>query len=376
MSQKSVSQKSSTTKSTQPTTRKAPKTFLADDFNIKHFSLTEIDVTNERSKSQMIAYPRYDEATVRFQTPEFQVSQYGLAPIGEYAKSDDDFQRKQLKLVLDPTQEGCVALNDMFTSIDKYMLDSQKKIFTGKLSKLKFSYKSVVREPQVQDDLIDDEEDSKKTAGKEKKEKYNFWKAKLDTDFDTGKILTTVFIRDPENPTAKPKRVPVDTPTQLEQFFRWGSKVRMIVMMNKMWADKQPKEAGSDRKFGLGFKVMSLEITPSERQGLFRTEVQNYAFIDKNEGSGEAEEGEGGGDVEEQEAGGEDQEQEQEQEAGAEAEGEEEEPEEEQEEEPEEEPEEEEEVPQPKAKVAAKKSAPAPVAKKAAPVATKGKGKK
>ena len=91
MSQKSVSQKSSTAK---PTQKKTFKTFLAEDFNIKHFSLTEIEVANERSKSQMIAYPRYQEATVRFQTPEFVLTQYGLAPIGEYAKSDDDFQRK------------------------------------------------------------------------------------------------------------------------------------------------------------------------------------------------------------------------------------------------------------------------------------------
>lgn len=392
MSQKAVSQKSTSTKQTQFTKsapkKVTPKTFLAEDFHIKNFGVTEAEV-NERSKSQLLAYPRYNDATVRFQTSEFTISQYGLAPIGEYAKSDDDYQRKQLKLVLDPNQQGCVELNNMFTSIDKYMVDNQKKIFSGKFSKLKYVYKSIVREPQTHDELIDDEEDTKKTTDKEKKEKkekYNFWKAKLDTDFDTGKILTSVFVRDPENLDAKPKRVPVETPTQLEQFFRWGCKVRMIVMMNKMWADKQPKEQGVDRKYGIGFKVMSLEITPSERQGSFRTEVQNYAFIDKNgEGEGEEvneennnEQVEENNNAQDEEQDNEDQENDDQEAEGGDGEGdgeggEEGGEEEEEQEEQEEEEEEVEEVPQPKAKAGGKKSAPAPVVKAAT---TKGKSKK
>ena len=210
---------------------------------------------------------------------------------------------------------------------------------------------------------------------KEKKEKYNFWKAKLDTDYDSGKILTSVFIRDAENPTAKPKRVPVDTPTQLEQFLKWGSKVRMIVMMNKAWAEKQPKEQGMDRKYGFGFKIMSLEITPSNQQSSFRTEVQNYAFIDKEDGETNQAEERGEEEEEEKEQEQEEEQEEEEQEQEQEAEAEEAEPEEEEEEEEEEEPEEE--VPQPKAKGGGgKKAAPTPVPAPSKSAPSKGKSKK
>ena len=167
MSQKSVSQKSTSTttntKNTQEQSKRpVPKVFLSENFNIKGFSLTEFE-KNERVKSQYLAYPRYNDGQVRFQTGEFTITQYGLPPIGEYAKSDDDYQRKMLKVVLDPTQPACVELNTMFSQIDKYAVNNQKKFFTGPLSKLKYVYKTIVREPQEQ--LIDDEEEDPKKAG-------------------------------------------------------------------------------------------------------------------------------------------------------------------------------------------------------------------
>ena len=91
------------------------------------FKVDELQLNNERSKSQMIAYLRYGNGSVVFQTPEFEISQYGIPPLGDYAKTDD--QRQTLKLPLDPEQEACKLLESMFSQIDKHMTKEQKEIF-------------------------------------------------------------------------------------------------------------------------------------------------------------------------------------------------------------------------------------------------------
>jgi hypothetical protein len=167
------------------------------------------------------------------------------------------------------------------------MRSNQKKIFTGSVANMKFSYKSIVREPK-KDILIPDPKSAKKGQSQQDKSapikpKYKFWKAKLDLTYPEGKIQTILFVRDGTKPDDKPKRVNVDTVTELEQYIPWGSKVRMIIMMNKMWAEKNPKDEEIPQKFGLAFKVLSIETTPREKSGSYRDAIANYAFIDDGE---------------------------------------------------------------------------------------------
>lgn len=218
-----------------------------------------------------------------FQTPEFTISQYGIPPLGDFAKTDAD--RTTLKLPLDPEQEECTQLESLvFGLLDKHMEDpaTQKELFKDpKLEKVRksFKYKSIVREPQESNTL----EDPKETSDKPKRPKCKFWKARLDTDFETGRIITSVFVKDPSNPDAKPTLQKVDSVTELEKYMPWGSKVRFIVMMNKLWAEKNPKNDSKNRMYGLSFKVLSIETTPREGGGSLREVVQQYAFRDNEE---------------------------------------------------------------------------------------------
>lgn len=272
------------TKFNQTTQKKGTKfnPFTVDKFNIKNFSLTDLQ-SNERSKAQLIAYPRYNEGMAVFQTPEFTISQYGIPPIGDYAKTDSE--RTTLKLCLDPEQEECVQLqSQVFEPIDKHMKDvaTQKELFKApNLEKVRksFMYKTIVREPQESEAI----EEPKESPDKPKRPKCNFWKAKLDTDFETGRIITSVFVRDPSNPEAKPTLQKVDSVTELEKVMPWGSKVRFIVMMNKLWAEKNPKGDSKTRSYGLAFKILSIETTPREGGGSLREVVQQYAFRDNEE---------------------------------------------------------------------------------------------
>jgi hypothetical protein len=274
MSQKATPKPNAFSKSQGPRRKFTP--ILIEKFNIKNFGLTDLEINNERSESQMIAYPRHNSSTFVFQTPEFQMTQGGIPPLGKYAKTDA--QRTTIKFPFDPTQKACDDMKEMFSQIDDYMVDQSKNIFKGSVAKFKFNYKSIVRDP-VEEETMEEEPKDKK----EKKPKFQFWKAKLDLAYPTGEIQTTIFKRDPENPTAKPEKVSVKTPTDLSEYLTWNSKVRMIVMMNKMWADKNEKEKGSGRKYGLAFKILSMEITPRESAGSYKDAVANYAFVDEDE---------------------------------------------------------------------------------------------
>ena len=277
-------QKSSTTKGqnavAKPTQGKRKFVpFLVDSFDIKNFKVDELQTNNERSKSQMIAYLRYGDGNVVFQTPEFELSQYGIPPLGEYAKTDE--QRTTLKLPLDQ-QEGCMSLEQMFMQIDKQLTKEEKKIFKEiqtQKPKWKFIYKPIVRTPQEQDEILDPKA---KQTDKPKIEKCNFWKAKLDINYDTKEIQTVVFVRNKNDPTEKSKRVHVKTVTDLTEYVSWGSKVRMIVMANKLWADKTAKNQAdpNQRIYGISFKILSIETTPSEKTGSYKDALKNYAFID------------------------------------------------------------------------------------------------
>ena len=158
--------------------------FTVENFNIENFSLTELEA-NARSKAQLIAYPRYKEGMSVFQTPEFVISQYGIVPLGDYAKTDAE--RTTLKICLDPEQKECMQLQEqVFEPIDSRMEDAEthKELFKApNLEKVRktFKYKSIVREPQESETL----EDPKDTSDKPKRAKCKFWKAKLDTDFET-----------------------------------------------------------------------------------------------------------------------------------------------------------------------------------------------
>lgn len=84
----------------------------------------------------------------------------------------------------------------------------------------------------------------------------------------------------------------------------WGSKVRMLVMANKLWADRTAKANAdkSTRSYGIGFKILQIETTPRERTGSYKEELKKYSFIDtlNADKADEKEESEGSSDDDEE----------------------------------------------------------------------------
>jgi len=251
------------------------KPFLISKFNAHHMTLTKLETNNKRNKNHLISWPRYANDSFVFQTPEFKLTQYGLMPLGPYASTDAE--RVMMKLPLDPTQSGCVELETFFRSVDNKLINDNKKIFCmPQLINKKFTYKPIIRHPQ-------ESQATGPSLATEAKEKFKFWKAKLNIDWATGDIKTMVFIKDPDAAGLEPlEKIIINTVSDLDPYVRWGCSLRMIVMANKLWADRDVNN-NNTREYALSFKILSMEITPrviSVYEAMY-TMLVNYAFQDE-----------------------------------------------------------------------------------------------
>jgi hypothetical protein len=264
------------------------------NFDSSCLSFTDLDIDNERNKAQMISYPRYThqkhgESSYIFQTDWIQLTQYGLpkkgSEPGDFYMNDTD--RTFLKIPLDPEQESCQHLQDMLLKVDDYIETNKADIFktfaaskktTGVKAAKLFTYQPIVRKPQ------DENEFGETIVDDKKKEKFLYCKMQFNTSYPEKDITSMVFIRD-ENDKTQKSNVPatVSSATDLENVgLVWGSKVRMIVMVNKLWAAKAKDNNGS-RRFGVTMKILQMEVIPREKSGSIKEQFTRYAFIDQDD---------------------------------------------------------------------------------------------
>lgn len=289
-----------TTQSTNPKKGSAP--VHCGKFESSRYSYTDLEVENERNKAQMISYPRYShpnggDGGFVFQTDWINFTQYGLpkkgTKPGDYYMEDKD--RCFLKVPLDKSQESCVQLENMLMEIDKYNVKNVETIFKNfaasknvtpaKAAKL-FTYQPAVRTPQDDDELAEVEGKSSNHNGsnKPKTERFKYCKMQFNTNWETKTITTQVYLREGEGENVKITEVSPRSPTELEELgLGWGSSVRMIVMVNKLWAAKSTNQQTKTRSYGVSMKIMQMEIIPRVKQGSIREQFTKYAFIDGEE---------------------------------------------------------------------------------------------
>jgi hypothetical protein len=289
-----------TTQSTNPKKGSAP--VHCGKFESSRYSYTDLEVENERNKAQMIAYPRYThpnggDGGFVFQTDWINFTQYGLpkkgTKPGDYYMEDKD--RCFLKVPLDKSQESCVQLENMLMEIDKYNVKNVETIFKNfaaskgvtpsKAAKL-FTYQPAVRTPQDDDELAEVDGKSSNNAGtnKPKTERFKYCKMQFNSSYPDKTITTQVYLREGEGENVKITEVSPKTPTELEDLgLGWGASVRMIVMINKLWAAKSTNQQTKTRSYGISMKIMQLEIIPRVKQGSIRDQFTKYAFIDGEE---------------------------------------------------------------------------------------------
>ncbi len=255
----------------------------SNDFNITKWSSTEIDFEDEKNKNsnQFTCYGRYNygkesspvQNQLVFKTEPIKLVTYGIPQLGQYAKTDKD--RQYVKIPFDKSQESCVSLFKMFEALDAWAIKNKDKFFTGKLSKFAkiYDYTSIVRKPQEAIALDDDDEDAPKTK-KASGEKPLYAKLRISTDWQSGDVDTTVFLRE----DGVPSKQEVKTVTDMAALVTWQSTIQMICSCNKIWFGKSADKSGR-RQFGLSFKILQCEVTEKVSGGA-KTDFTTYAFDD------------------------------------------------------------------------------------------------
>jgi hypothetical protein len=205
-----------------------------------------------------------------------------------------------MKLPFDHNDKDGKLFLSVMTELDKHIKKNQKNIL-GKFSKM-YTYQPIVREPSDPNELdavSDDEEDTKKKS-EPKKEMYKSFKAKFDINYNTKKLDTTVFVLESEDQEVGDDQDPDDIRSvkELEEQVTWMSKVRLILLMNKLWAARNKGNDGT-RRYGVGFKVLQMEVVPSSRMSSIKDNFTRHAFVRDSGDAEESEAEEAGSDVEE-----------------------------------------------------------------------------
>jgi hypothetical protein len=261
---------------------KSGKRLMIDvaDFNVTKWSNTEIDFEDEKTKNsnQFTCYGRYNygkesspvQNQLVFKTGAIKLVTYGIPQLGTYAKTDKD--RCYIKVPYDTSQDSCVQLFKMFQSLDAWAVKNKDKFFTGKLSKFAkmYDYTPIVRKPQEAISMDDEEGEAKP-----KSDKPMYAKIKINTDWQSGDVTTTVFVREDGSPVKQE----VNTVTDMATLVTWQSTVQMICAANKLWFGKSADKAGR-RQYGIAFKLLQCEVTEKVGGSSTKSDFTTYAFDD------------------------------------------------------------------------------------------------
>ena len=269
-------------------------------------SFTDWDTENDRSKAMYIAYPRYDHpkyGNCKFimQTPDIVLSQYGIPPIGEFTPNDS--KREYMKVPFDPSKSTDMALREIMKDIDTHISKKKSKKLFEELGNPAVQYQSIVRKPQKKNDLVIGKNKDKK---EEEKEKFEFMKCLFDMDYETRDpdtnvkdLSTKVFVADKAKceldvnkfssysewrKQLQFTKAPVKSITELTNIARWGSTVKLIIMANKIWLMKAAGD-NDKRKYGLGFKIMQMQVIPRDSPQSVRSHFKDSAFREEGEDS-------------------------------------------------------------------------------------------
>lgn len=277
--------------STKTNTATKPPAFDVKKFDIEKFStsLTEEQVTKQdaakKTKLPYYTTPKYvynvksgDEVKEVIAQPvcitgDIKLVTYGIPQNQKNLAEGDELwyptekDRSFVKIPIDPEQPACMELNEMATALDNYAGDkaNRKTVLAGIPSKLaqSYEYKPLIHE----------------ASEKMKEPKYNFFKANLDIDYETGNILTKVFVK---QPNGKNEQQQITCLKDIEKYLKWGCVFRCSIMIQKLWVSKG-KMFGT-YAYGLGAKCMQIIIKePGVNTSSAKDAYNKFMFDDEGE---------------------------------------------------------------------------------------------
>ncbi|XWV26520.1 hypothetical protein QJ857_gp0547 [Tupanvirus soda lake] len=252
------------------------------------FSNAEVSELNREGR-QPLAYINYNDPVrnaqtkILVQTGKFKLTSHGIPQLDKEGTEDgyypDDSKREFIKIPLDPDQPACVELRKHIQAADEWAGSEElkKKLF-GKRAK-EYQYQPSIKTPKKQtNDDDDDDDEPKKGKGKGKdskpKKEYpiiDYVKMKFNVvSQGKGRVNMTKL----KKVDGKTKTViKADTITEIANEVKFLSDIRLVFYYNKIWANKTAAQGAQFIAYGLGFKVMAIEYTPSPNKGLNSAEI-------------------------------------------------------------------------------------------------------
>ncbi|AUL78306.3 hypothetical protein QJ856_gp0511 [Tupanvirus deep ocean] len=256
------------------------------------FSNAEVSELNREGR-QPLAYVNYNDPVrnaqtkILVQTGKFKLTSHGIPQLDKEGTEDgyypDDSKREFIKIPLDPDQPQCVELRKHIQAADEWAgSEEMKKKLFGKRAK-EYQYQPSIKTPKkpVSDDDDDDDDKPKgkgkgKGKGKDSKPKkeypiIDYVKMKFNVvSQGKGRVNMTKLKKvDGKTKTV----VKADTITEIANEVKFLSEIRLVFYYNKIWANKTAAQGAQFIAYGLGFKVMAIEYTPSPNKGLNSAEI-------------------------------------------------------------------------------------------------------
>jgi hypothetical protein len=259
------------------------------ELNPANLSFTKLE-ENDRSNGQLIGYPRYShngkDNTLQLQFPWVKLTTYGIPTLNEktknYYKTDTD--RAHIRLPLDTEIPEISVLVEKIKAIDTMMSDPENaKKLLGKNYK-KYKYSPIFREAiiqQLDDNDSDSDEDTKKKEIKPVANKPAYIKLKLDLSWPDNNVKTMIFSSELDVESNKRSRTKIDVTTvdEVASIIRYQSNIRCVAKPFKAWAHPITKK---DPEYGIGWKVIRVEVNKVEGSSVYKSMYESEQFIDSD----------------------------------------------------------------------------------------------
>ena len=239
------------------------------DFEANRLTFTDLE-ENDRSKGQLIAYPRYNHPKLGegqplfLQGPWITIFTYGIPTLGEFYS--DDTQRAFIKVPLNSEDSDVMKMVEELKKLDDvYGGDEFKQKSFGKKAN-KYEYQPIIRESQS------DDEGNVKPA---------YLKLKLDTTWPEGLVQTELYKSELVDKKRVRELTPASTVTEVSKMLSYMTKFKPIFRPVKMWAHNAKM---ANAKYGVVFKLLKAEYEPNVSNN---NNISKYmtgdAFIDDDE---------------------------------------------------------------------------------------------
>jgi hypothetical protein len=260
------------------------KTINYTDFIPSNLGFTEVE-ENERTKGQLIGFHNYlidgTNFNIEIQTPWLELITYGIPILNEKTQQyyDVESKRAKIKIPLDLNNPEILLFAQKIKEIDELMdtPEMKQKILGKNLGKNpkkyeKYSYSSIFREPNDEENIDDDKPKSKFITPP-------FINVKLDIEYQTNKLQTKVFEKSTENGKIIRNRLDhIDTIDGLGSILKYKSKFRAIIKPFKIWATS-PKTP--DLKWGISLRLTRIEI--EKGSGASKNVNTSEEFLDSDD---------------------------------------------------------------------------------------------